>query len=423
MLDPRLHEQAAEFCKAAGAPDLLTWLSLPPTATSEQALEALKAQRKRMQTMQNNPKYASIARLLIKYYKGFEELLADPQAHLREVEERTETLNLPTLELAIKGVLADGNVSAQESAYLRELASTLGITPETLDKTLTKAAAAAGVSVAAAGATGGTDSPAGWWDHGFTRLILDAFPKGPFNLVDAYCREAHAAMCLLPHRGDVKYLGVDRNEKRLEAARSAVAAFGQRATVSFGVPTELPVQDGTADVVLSIRALSSVSDTGRAFAEALRVLKPGGRLIIVEPDGLAETFSFDGHLTDYNHAFHALCGEIDAAVAGSRTDPGRPGWALGPELPYRLRLSGFHVQSLTVWATHNLKLQPFGRLARKLRSYPRALAKATGVGEHSQLLKQVDGRVDELEAAIPADRQGWGGNVLQLYVCIAEKAH
>jgi SAM-dependent methyltransferase len=41
---------------------------------------------------------------------------------------------------------------------------------------------------------------------------------------------------------------------------------------------DLAVADGSVDVVLADRAITSAADKGRAFEEVMRVLKPGGRL-------------------------------------------------------------------------------------------------------------------------------------------------
>ena len=44
----------------------------------------------------------------------------------------------------------------------------------------------------------------------------------------------------------------------------------------------LPIEDGWADTVVCTLVLCSVRDPGRALAEARRVLKPGGRLLLCE---------------------------------------------------------------------------------------------------------------------------------------------
>lgn len=61
-------------------------------------------------------------------------------------------------------------------------------------------------------------------------------------------------------------------------------ARGSRVPMDFVVaPLEqLPFPPHSFDTVLSIDVFCSVGDTGKAFDEVLRVLKPGGTVILVE---------------------------------------------------------------------------------------------------------------------------------------------
>jgi ArsR family transcriptional regulator len=49
-----------------------------------------------------------------------------------------------------------------------------------------------------------------------------------------------------------------------------------------GTLEALPIGDGEVDIVLLVLVLHHVPDPARALAEAARVLKPGGRLIVVD---------------------------------------------------------------------------------------------------------------------------------------------
>ena len=61
--------------------------------------------------------------------------------------------------------------------------------------------------------------------------------------------------------------------------RTAAAAMGLR-NVEFrqGVIEDLPVEDGSVDVVISNGVINLCADKRQVFAEVMRVLKPGGRL-------------------------------------------------------------------------------------------------------------------------------------------------
>jgi SAM-dependent methyltransferase len=78
-----------------------------------------------------------------------------------------------------------------------------------------------------------------------------------------------------------RVIGVDMTPEMLDRAR-ANAAKGGVGNVEFrmGEIENLPVADGTADMVISNCVINLSTDKPRVFGEALRVLKPGGRLMV-----------------------------------------------------------------------------------------------------------------------------------------------
>ena len=56
-MDPRQLELATAFCQKMGASDLCEYLGLDQGAPTEDLVAAIKSRRRRMQAMQNNPKY------------------------------------------------------------------------------------------------------------------------------------------------------------------------------------------------------------------------------------------------------------------------------------------------------------------------------------------------------------------------------
>lgn len=82
-------------------------------------------------------------------------------------------------------------------------------------------------------------------------------------------------------RGEV--LGVDQSESMLALAKARCA---ERPWVRFeqGDATRLPADDAAFDLATSTQVLEYVADVDRALAEIARVLRPGGRTLLLATD-------------------------------------------------------------------------------------------------------------------------------------------
>lgn len=78
-------------------------------------------------------------------------------------------------------------------------------------------------------------------------------------------------------------IGVDMTDAMIDKARAAHSfeALGQL-EIRKGYAESLPVPDGWADLVISNGVLNLSPDKDRAFAEVMRVLRPGGRVQIAD---------------------------------------------------------------------------------------------------------------------------------------------
>lgn len=107
-----------------------------------------------------------------------------------------------------------------------------------------------------------------------------------------------------------RVLGCDISKRFIEAARTRVADM---ANVAFEVTDgALPVKDGTADHVIMHTLLTHVPEPATLIADAVRALKPGGKLVICDMDfakgtlasspsdplGVMSDAFVDGYVTD-----------------------------------------------------------------------------------------------------------------------------
>lgn len=83
-----------------------------------------------------------------------------------------------------------------------------------------------------------------------------------------------------------RVVGIDHAEAFVTEARSRVAAAGLAAsvTVELGDACKLPYADATFDAAHCERVLMHLPDPQLALAEMARVVRPGGCIVVAEPD-------------------------------------------------------------------------------------------------------------------------------------------
>lgn len=82
--------------------------------------------------------------------------------------------------------------------------------------------------------------------------------------------------------GDVQVTGIDLSSEMLARARARAEEVRPDAELQLGDAQELPFEDATFDTVVCTLSLCSIPDDRTAVAEMVRVLRPGGELVLVE---------------------------------------------------------------------------------------------------------------------------------------------
>jgi ubiquinone/menaquinone biosynthesis C-methylase UbiE len=90
----------------------------------------------------------------------------------------------------------------------------------------------------------------------------------------------------LPHYPPgVELVGLDLSREMLAIAHARAEELGRQIELTEGDAQELPFLDAQFDSVVCTFSLCNVPDVGRTVAEMKRVLRPGGRLILVDHVG------------------------------------------------------------------------------------------------------------------------------------------
>jgi len=105
------------------------------------------------------------------------------------------------------------------------------------------------------------------------------------RLLDIGCGLGEAALALADDLGDTgEVVGVDVSDEMLRVARANVDAVGCRVRFSVGDACALNEPNDCFDAVRSERTLQWIIEPHAAVAEMVRVVRPGGRVSLIDTD-------------------------------------------------------------------------------------------------------------------------------------------
>lgn len=160
------------------------------------------------------------------------------------------------------------------------------------------------------------DNPLRRWIHDPER-ILNPHVAGGMTVVDIGCGMGYFTLGLANLVGPGgKVIAVDLQERMLSALkkRACKAGFADRIVLHCSRPDSLGVEE-PADFVLAFWMAHEVRDKGLFFSQIFDFLKPGGRLLLVEPKFHVTRKSFGRTVETCRKAGFRLLGEPDVALS------------------------------------------------------------------------------------------------------------
>jgi SAM-dependent methyltransferase len=109
-------------------------------------------------------------------------------------------------------------------------------------------------------------------------VVEQAAPREGERVVDVGCGTGNAAL-LAAERG-AAVTGVDPSQRLLDVGAAAAAERGLDVRFALGEAADIPLEDGGADVVLSVFGAIFAPDHAAAAAEIARVTAPDGRVVL-----------------------------------------------------------------------------------------------------------------------------------------------
>jgi len=141
-----------------------------------------------------------------------------------------------------------------------------------------------------------------WWNLDYLQLLAGRFGLGDVrSVLDVGAGVGHWGTVLLPLLAtEATIVGVERDPRWVQRARERATELGvaDRCRYVQGVAESLEFDDETFDLVTCQTLLIHVADVPAVLSEMCRVLRPGGLLLVAEPNNLAGMLVADSTTAD-----------------------------------------------------------------------------------------------------------------------------
>jgi SAM-dependent methyltransferase len=136
-----------------------------------------------------------------------------------------------------------------------------------------------------------------WWNVDFLRLMVQRWKLDDArNVLDVGSGIGHWGMLLgSVMSSDALFTGVDREQRWVDHATERARARGLSGRFSYkqGDAQRLPFAADSFDLVTCQTVLIHMKDPSAVIAEMMRVTKPGGLVMVAEPNNMMESLLLD----------------------------------------------------------------------------------------------------------------------------------
>jgi SAM-dependent methyltransferase len=208
-----------------------------------------------------------------------------------------------------------------------------------------------------------------WWNQDYLALIARRLELGRARRVlDVGSGIGHWGRAILPHLdGTAQIVGVDREPQWVQAATDAAAKRGLDGRVRYvvGEAERLPFADGEFDLVTCQTLLLHVRDYRAVVREMVRVLRPDGRLLLVEPNNLAGAMLRATRATREELEDRMRLARFQAVCEAGKEHLGEGNNSIGDRLPGHLAQTG--LERLEVYQSDHAypMIPPYGTPAQQ----------------------------------------------------------
>jgi SAM-dependent methyltransferase len=194
-----------------------------------------------------------------------------------------------------------------------------------------------------------------WWDNAFTDFLVDRLrPRAGNRILDVGCGIGTAELRLSRLRlSQVTFVGIDWIPDRIVLAERTATGHNMRASFAAADARHIPFPDKTFDSTFCVAVLQHIPEAEEALREFVRVTRPGGRLLAVEPDNAARYWYSSAE--EGMKAFAAGRAFFDA-LARSRGDVWEP--RIGPRLPTLFAKAGVEPMEVQLFPVSISRLGP-----------------------------------------------------------------